>query len=56
MGVIIGGTFGHALCTGVAVLGGRFIAQRISLRTVTLIGSIVFLASALSVILIHPNS
>ena len=32
-GVIIGGTIGHALCTGLAVLGGRFIAQRISVRT-----------------------
>lgn len=32
-GVIIGGVLGHSLCTGVAVLGGRMIAQRISVRT-----------------------
>lgn len=32
-GVILGGVIGHALCTGVAVLGGRMIAQRISVRT-----------------------
>lgn len=33
IGVVLGGTLGHALCTGLAVLGGRFIAQRISART-----------------------
>jgi hypothetical protein len=33
IGVILGGTLGHALCTGLAVVGGRFIAQRISIRT-----------------------
>ena len=33
--VIIGGTLGHALCTGLAVIGGRLIAQRISVRTGT---------------------
>jgi hypothetical protein len=31
--VILGGTIGHSLCTGLAVMGGRFIAQRISIRT-----------------------
>lgn len=31
--MILGGTLGHALCTGLAVLGGRFIAQRISVKT-----------------------
>ena len=33
VGVTIGGTLGHCLCTGLAVLGGRMIAQRISVRT-----------------------
>ena len=33
MGVVIGGTLGHSICTGLAVLGGRFIAQKISIRT-----------------------
>ncbi len=37
-GVCVGGILGHALCTGLAVLGGRFIATRISVRTVTLVG------------------
>lgn len=33
IGVIIGGTLGHAICTGIAVLGGRIVAQKISVRT-----------------------
>lgn len=33
MGVILGGILGHVLCTGLAVLGGRMIAQKISVRT-----------------------
>lgn len=32
-GVIIGGIMGHSICTGIAVLGGRMIAQRISVKT-----------------------
>jgi len=55
-GVIIGGTIGHALCTGLAVLGGRFIAQRISPKTVTLIGGVVFLLFAVSAFFIRPDN
>ena len=33
VGVILGGVLGHALCTGLAVLGGRYIASKISIRT-----------------------
>lgn len=51
-GVIVGGILGHALCTGLAVLGGRMIAQKISVRTVTLVGGAVFLIFALSAIFI----
>ncbi|KAG0258948.1 hypothetical protein DFQ27_004378 [Actinomortierella ambigua] len=40
--VSIGGIFGHSLCTGVAVLGGRMLASRISVRTVTLAGAVTF--------------
>ncbi|XP_064367213.1 putative divalent cation/proton antiporter TMEM165 isoform X1 [Dromaius novaehollandiae] len=32
-GVAVGGTVGHCLCTGLAVIGGRMIAQKISVRT-----------------------
>ena len=40
-GVCVGGVLGHALCTGLAVLGGRIIATRISVRTVTLVSCLV---------------
>ncbi|KAG0374301.1 hypothetical protein BGX24_010570 [Mortierella sp. AD032] len=40
--VSIGGVFGHSLCTGVAVIGGRMLATRISVRTVTLAGAVMF--------------
>lgn len=33
LGVILGGVIGHFLCTGLAVLGGRVIAQKLSVRT-----------------------
>jgi len=54
-GVCIGGVLGHALCTGLAVLGGRLIATRISVRTVTLIGGVVFLLFALSALVMSPE-
>ena len=31
----LGAILGHALCTGLAVLGGRMIAQKISVKTGT---------------------
>ncbi|KAF9202134.1 hypothetical protein BGZ59_002313 [Podila verticillata] len=40
--VSVGAVFGHSLCTGVAVIGGRMLATRISVRTVTLFGAVVF--------------
>lgn len=54
-GVIVGGVLGHMLCTGLAVIGGRMIAQRISVRTVTLVGGVVFLVFALSSLFMSPN-
>lgn len=45
-GVTIGALLGHFLCTGLAVVGGRFIAQMISVKTVTLLGGVVFLLFA----------
>ncbi|TRY94937.1 hypothetical protein DNTS_013090 [Danionella cerebrum] len=55
-GVAVGGTLGHCLCTGLAVIGGRMVAQKISVRTVTIIGGIVFLAFAFSALFIKPDS
>ncbi|KAL1022596.1 hypothetical protein UPYG_G00029700 [Umbra pygmaea] len=54
-GVAVGGTLGHSLCTGLAVVGGRMIAQKISVRTVTLIGGIMFLGFALSALFFKPE-
>lgn len=53
--VIVGGILGHGLCTGLAVIGGRFIAQRISVRTVTLVGGVVFLIFAATAFFMDPN-
>jgi len=54
-GVCVGGILGHALCTGLAVIGGRIIATRISVKTVTLVGGVVFLLFALSALVFSPE-
>lgn len=54
-GVVLGGVSGHAFCTGIAVIGGKLIATRISVRTVTLIGGVVFIVFALSALFINPQ-
>uniref|UniRef100_A0A8D8W1K5 GDT1 family protein n=1 Tax=Cacopsylla melanoneura TaxID=428564 RepID=A0A8D8W1K5_9HEMI len=54
-GVALGGVLGHSFCTGLAVIGGRFIAQRISVRTVTITGGVVFLVFALTALLFDPT-
>ncbi len=46
LGVTLGALLGHALCTGLAVLGGKLLATRISERTVTILGGITFLVCA----------
>jgi len=46
IGVTIGSFIGHALCTGLAVIGGRLLATRISEKQVALAGGIVFLLFA----------
>jgi putative Ca2+/H+ antiporter (TMEM165/GDT1 family) len=42
-GVILGGCLGHTMCTGLAVLGGRMLAARISEKTVSCGGGVIFL-------------
>ena len=44
IGVTIGGCIGHSICTGMAVVGGRMLASRISEKTVAFYGGLVFLA------------
>ncbi|KAM0748475.1 UPF0016-domain-containing protein, partial [Meredithblackwellia eburnea MCA 4105] len=41
--VTFGTTLGHSFCTMLAVLGGRWISQRISIKHVTLGGAVLFL-------------
>uniref|UniRef100_A0A7S4C1J5 GDT1 family protein n=1 Tax=Chrysotila carterae TaxID=13221 RepID=A0A7S4C1J5_CHRCT len=41
-GVTLGACIGHALCTGLAVIGGKLLASRISERTVLLSGGSLF--------------
>eukprot|EP00527_Entomoneis_sp_CCMP2396_P004478 CAMPEP_0198146490 /NCGR_PEP_ID=MMETSP1443-20131203/29608_1 /TAXON_ID=186043 /ORGANISM="Entomoneis sp., Strain CCMP2396" /LENGTH=326 /DNA_ID=CAMNT_0043810475 /DNA_START=32 /DNA_END=1012 /DNA_ORIENTATION=+ len=42
LGVTIGGSIGHSVCTGFAVLGGRMVAARISEKSVSQFGGIIF--------------
>lgn len=46
--VILGGIIGHGLCTGMAVIGGQYLASKISVRTVLLGGSAAFYVFALT--------
>ena len=41
-GVTCGACLGHALCTGIAVIGGKLLASSISERTVLLVGGVLF--------------
>lgn len=54
-GIMVGGCLGHAICTGAAVIGGRLVAQKISVRHVTLIGGVVFLIFAVVSLIMGPN-
>jgi putative Ca2+/H+ antiporter (TMEM165/GDT1 family) len=46
VGVIAGSVLGHAICTGIAVIGGRLLASRISEQTITVIGGLLYLLFA----------
>ncbi|KAI8907244.1 hypothetical protein EDD86DRAFT_178509, partial [Gorgonomyces haynaldii] len=41
--VTIGGLLGHAICTFVAVMGGRMLATKISIKSITLAGGVIFI-------------
>lgn len=55
-GVLIGAILGHSICTGIAVIGGRMIAQRISVKSVTIIGGVFFIANAAFSLFTGPGS
>lgn len=40
--IVLGASFGHFVCTLIAVLGGKLLAGRISVKTVTISGAIFF--------------
>eukprot|EP00218_Dolichomastix_sp_CCMP3274_P008531 CAMPEP_0170144294 /NCGR_PEP_ID=MMETSP0033_2-20121228/13404_1 /TAXON_ID=195969 /ORGANISM="Dolichomastix tenuilepis, Strain CCMP3274" /LENGTH=219 /DNA_ID=CAMNT_0010380785 /DNA_START=65 /DNA_END=724 /DNA_ORIENTATION=- len=42
VGVTVGGCIGHSVCTGMAVLGGRYLANTISERMVQICGGTLF--------------
>jgi putative Ca2+/H+ antiporter (TMEM165/GDT1 family) len=46
-GVVAGGILGHAMCTGLAVVGGRMLAARISEKHVAVCGGLIFLGFAI---------
>ena len=48
VGVTFGGIVGHCLCTGLAVIGGKILASKISERHVNLAGGCLFLFFALA--------
>ena len=48
IGVFLGGTAGHCLATGMAVLGGSFISKYLSERVIGIIGGVLFIAFALT--------
>ena len=54
-GVVLGGLVGHAFCTGVAVVGGRMLAARISEKAVATIGGCLFFAFAVHSFLFGPE-
>ncbi|KAL9682011.1 hypothetical protein QQ045_013804 [Rhodiola kirilowii] len=48
IGVAIGATIGHTLCTSLAVVGGSILASKISQRTVATVGGLLFMCFSLS--------
>jgi len=46
IGVALGGTLGHCVATGMAVLGGSFISKYLSERVIGLVGGVLFLIFA----------
>jgi len=46
-GVCVGGIAGHAICTGIAVIGGSLLSRKIDPKSITIIGGIVFCGFAI---------
>ncbi len=54
IGITLGGFIGHSLCTGLAVIGGRMLASKISERTVAMFGGLTFLLFGIIAIVQGP--
>ncbi|EQC27109.1 hypothetical protein SDRG_15117 [Saprolegnia diclina VS20] len=54
-GVTLGAILGHSMCTGLAVVGGKLLASRISEKTVTVVGGVLFLLFALHSLAFGPE-
>nr|KAJ0188566.1 hypothetical protein LSAT_V11C900475790 [Lactuca sativa] len=48
VGVALGATIGHTICTSIAVIGGSMLASKISQGTVATVGGLLFLGFSLS--------
>lgn len=48
IGVAVGATIGHTICTSIAVVGGSMLASKISQGTVATVGGLLFLGFSLS--------
>lgn len=48
VGVAVGATIGHTICTSVAVIGGSMLASKISQGTVATVGGLLFLGFSIS--------
>jgi hypothetical protein len=55
-GVTLGACIGHALCTGLAVMGGRLLATRISERAVAFSGGVLFVLFAIHSLVVGPDA
>jgi len=55
IGVTLGGIIGHSLCTGLAVIGGKLLASRISERMVLLVGGLLFILFAIVEVIQGPG-
>ncbi|CAB0014827.1 unnamed protein product [Nesidiocoris tenuis] len=54
-GVTLGSITGHAFCSGLAVISGRYLAEKISVKSVTILGGIVFLVFAITSLIFDPQ-
>ena len=48
IGVAVGASLGHTVCTSLAVVGGSMLAPKISQQTVATIGGVLFLGFSVS--------